>query len=193
MKDFDAIYNEFRPKILRYLTNLCGEADAQDLTQTVFLKVSQALDDFRGDSSLSTWIYRIATNAAHDHLLSSAVKRRKITTYFDDMESAEDIPDTSLPEGEERHILKEMNECIRALVDQLPENYRTVLLLSEFEEFTNAEISEMLELSLDTVKIRLHRARTHLRKTMDSHCNFYRDKRNVLRCDRKIVKLPLRS
>ncbi len=78
-----------------------------------------------------------------------------------------------------------MNACIRGVTDQLPENYRTVLLLSEFEEFTNTEIAEILGLSIDTVKIRLHRARVTLRKSMESQCSLFRDKRNELACDRK--------
>jgi RNA polymerase sigma factor (sigma-70 family) len=67
MNDIDSIYREFQPKIYRYLSRLSGQTDATDLTQEVFLKVSQALDTFRGESSLATWIYRIATNTAYDH------------------------------------------------------------------------------------------------------------------------------
>jgi RNA polymerase sigma-70 factor (ECF subfamily) len=185
MKDFDGIYEEFKPKIVRYLSRLCGEADAPDLTQAVFLKVSRSLADFRGESSLATWIYRIATNTAHDHTLSSRTRQRKIELFFDDVDAVEDIPDPSLSGTGQEHILKEMNACIRGIVDQLPENYRTVLLLSEFEEFTNPEIAEMLELSVDTVKIRLHRARTRLRNAMECQCDLYRDGRNELMCDKK--------
>lgn len=68
MNDFDGIYREFQPRIHRYLCRLCGEADVQDLTQATFLKVSQSLDGFRGESSLATWIYRIATNTARNHI-----------------------------------------------------------------------------------------------------------------------------
>lgn len=188
MKDFDSIYQEFQPKIERYLSRLCGEADAPDLTQTVFFKVSQSLDGFRGESSLATWIYRIATNTAHDHALSSPIKQKKVMLFLDDMDSAEELPDPSLSGSEQGHILKEMNDCIRGIIDQLPESYRTVLLLSEFEGFTNSEIAEMLALSIDTVKIRLHRARTRLRKAMECQCNLYRDERNELMCDKKTEK-----
>jgi RNA polymerase sigma-70 factor (ECF subfamily) len=66
-----------------------------------------------------------------------------------------------------------------------PRNYRTVLLLGEFEELSNAEIAAILYISLDTVKIRLHRARTALRNAMESHCSFYHDERSELMCDRK--------
>jgi DNA-directed RNA polymerase specialized sigma24 family protein len=72
--EFQSIYDTFRPKILRYLTQLVGEDEAEDLTQTVMVKVSQGLLNFRGDCSLSTWIYRIATNTALDKLRSPAMK-----------------------------------------------------------------------------------------------------------------------
>ena len=61
--EFQKVHDTFRLKIYRYLSRLVGEHEAEDLTQEVFLKVSQALGNFRGESKLSTWIYRIATNA----------------------------------------------------------------------------------------------------------------------------------
>jgi RNA polymerase sigma-70 factor (ECF subfamily) len=183
--DFSDVYQEYRPRIQRYLTHFAGESDASDLTQTVFLKVSRALDGFRGESSLSTWIYRIATNTAHDHAASSLARQKDGEQLFDDEGSVDDFPDSTLPGADREYIRREMNACIRGVVDQLPENYRTVLLLGEFEELSNGEVAAILDLSLDTVKIRLHRARTALRKAMESHCNFYHDERSELMCDRK--------
>lgn len=185
MKDFDSIYNEFQPKIHRYLSNFICENDAPDLTQTVFLKVSQSLESFRGESSLSTWIYRIATNTALDHATSSLSKQKGVEQLFGDDGSIDDLPDNNFPGTEREYVRREMNSCIRGLVDQLPENYRSVLLLSEFEEFTNSEIASILDISIDNVKIRLHRARTALRKSMESQCNLYHDERSELMCDRK--------
>lgn len=182
--DFSAVYQEYQPKIQRYLTHLSGETEASDLTQTVFLKVSQSLDSFRGDSSLSTWIYRIATNTAYDHAASSSAKQKDCEQLFDDG-SVDDFPDSGFPGTDREYIRREMNACIRGVVDQLPENYRTALLLGEFEEFSNAEIAAILDISLDTVKIRLHRARTALRSAMESQCSFYHDERSEIMCDRK--------
>ena len=185
MKNFADVYQEFQPKILRYLCNLVDEADAADLTQTVFLKVSRALDSFRGESSLATWIYRIATNTAHDHFASSLARQKNAEQLFSDDGSVDDLPDSGFPGTDREYIRREMNACIRGVVDQLPENYRTVLLLSEFEELSNAEIAAILDISPDTVKIRLHRGRTALRKAMECQCSFYHDERSELMCDRK--------
>lgn len=185
MKNFDTVYREFQPRIHRYLSHLSGEAEASDLTQAVFLKVSQSLADFRGESSLATWIYRIATNTTHDHALSSRTKQRINELPFNETSSLGDFPDLDSPGADREYIRHEMNACIRGVVDQLPEDYRTVLILSEFDEFTNREIAEILAVSIDTVKIRLHRARIRLREAMTCQCDLYRDERNELMCDRK--------
>jgi RNA polymerase sigma-70 factor (ECF subfamily) len=185
MRTFADIYREFHPKIYRHLCNQFGEADAHDLTQAVFLKVSQALDGFRGESSLATWIYRIATNTVRDHALSSPVLQKGREDSVDEDGSLDDLPDKKSAGAEREYIHREMNACIRGVVEQLPENYRTVMLLSDFEEFTNAEIAEILDMSIDTVKIRLHRGRTALRKAMECQCDIYHDERSELMCDRK--------
>jgi RNA polymerase sigma-70 factor (ECF subfamily) len=78
-----------------------------------------------------------------------------------------------------------MSACIDEFVARLPDNYKTVMVLSELEGFTNGEIAAILGLTLDTVKIRLHRARETLRKDLEAGCNFYRDERAEFACDRK--------
>ncbi len=188
MNDFASIYQEFQPKIFRYLCRLVGEADAPDLEQAVFLKISQTLEGFRGESSLATWIYRIATNTAHDYRRSSPVKHRELEMILDDPGPVDDLLDSVLSETDQEYIRREMNDCILSLVDQLPENYRTIMYLGELEGFTGPEIAEITGLSLDTVKIRLHRARNSLRKAMNRECNFYRNNCNELMCDRKSQK-----
>jgi DNA-directed RNA polymerase specialized sigma24 family protein len=72
---FDEIHEAYRPKIRRYLARMVGEDEAEDLTQEVFVKIHRALNGFKGDSKLSTWIYRIATNAALDKLRSPSFQR----------------------------------------------------------------------------------------------------------------------
>jgi RNA polymerase sigma-70 factor (ECF subfamily) len=86
-----------------------------------------------------------------------------------------------------------MSECIRGLVNDLPDSYRVVLMLGDLEGFTNAEIADILGLSLDTVKIRMHRARRHLKKAMDAACHLYHDERNELSCDRKVTSLKFKK
>ncbi len=192
-KNFPAIYAEYRPKIVGYLRRLVGDADAEDVTQEVFVKVSRSLDNFRGDSSLSTWIYRIATNAATDHLRKPSSRKALPAAGGppDDEAPADDSEalDDGMPVLDTLLIRKDMNECIRGVVDSLPENHRTVLVLGEIEGLTNAEIAEVLGISMNTVKVRLHRARVRLRKALEAKCSFYHDTRNELACDRKTILL----
>jgi len=78
-----------------------------------------------------------------------------------------------------------MSECVREFVDRLPTDYRTVLILNELEGFTNNEIADILQISLDAAKIRLHRARARLKKELKGGCDLYHDDRSELACDRK--------
>jgi RNA polymerase sigma-70 factor (ECF subfamily) len=191
--EFQSIHDTFRPRILRYLTRFVGEDEAEDLTQTVMVKVSKGLRKFRGDAALSTWIYRIATNTALDQLRSRAMKRTNQQFSLTETQSEGEVDSAKLtiplekqtPSIEAAVIRKEMNECIDEFIDSLHETDKTVIVLSELEGFKNSEIAEILGVSLDTVKIRLHRARDRLRKQLGTGCTFYRDQRNEFACDRK--------
>jgi len=189
--EFQDVYTAFNGKIRRYMAHLVGDAESEDLTHEVFIKVSKALEDFRGDSQLSTWIYRIATNTALDRLRSPDFKRSVEERHLigEDELAIEDKnvwTGRKLPLPDQQLIRKEMNECIRSFIDSLPADYRTVVVLSELEEFKNLEIAEVLNISIDAVKIRLSRARTKLKEVLNCHCSFYRDNRNILLCDLKV-------
>ncbi len=176
----EEVYEGYRPKVLRYLTGLVGVEEAEDLTQDVFIKVGQALADFRGESSLPTWLYRIATNTAIDRMRSPAFKRQAqdLLAMENEEEGAElDERDAwtgeKLPTVEQQLVQKYMTECFLGFVKKLPEGYRTVFVLSQLESFSNPEIAEILGVSLDTVKIRLHRARARLREDLETKCEYY--------------------
>jgi len=189
--NFQQIYKEYQPRILRYLIRLAGKYEAEDLSQEVFIKVEGGLNDFRGESKLSTWIYRIATNTVVDRMRSPSFKNKvdETTSPAKLKGNDADIVDRNQFTGEEvesadqKYVRKEMNTCIRNFIENLPEDYKTVVILSELEELKNKEIAEILHISLDTVKIRLHRARTQLRKKLESNCSFYRNDQNELSCD----------
>ncbi len=191
--EFNRIFKEYQPKILRYLTRLTGMYEAEDLSQEVFIKVESGLKKFRGDSKLSTWIYRIATNTAVDRMRNPSFKYKvnegipsepaqkdDLDTEYKDLFTGETAEST-----DQQYVRKEMNSCIRNYIENLPENYRTVVILKELEGLKNKEIAEILNLSLDAVKIRLHRARAQLRKKLESNCSFYRNEQNELSCDLK--------
>jgi RNA polymerase sigma-70 factor (ECF subfamily) len=178
---FEEVYAAFHAKIYRYLRRLVGEQDAEDLTQEVFAKVSRSITDFRGEAQLSTWIYRIATNAAIDRLRSPIFLRGfnecLSVDILEESENTFKVKDAwtgeKKPSVEQQVMRNAMNNCISGLIQDLPENYRTVLLLSELEGLDNKEIANILEVSVGNVKIRLHRARKKLRQALATHCDFY--------------------
>ena len=172
---FQVIYETFQPQISRHVTQIVGAQDAEDVTQEVFAKVNRELSRFRGESQLFTWIYRIATNAALDWLRSPSFQQTVL------IEAG--APDKA-PSVEEHLVRMGTGPCIRYFVDRLPANYRTVLVLFELEGLKAREVAEILGVSLDNAKIRLHRARAQLKKELDTHCTIYPDERNELACER---------
>jgi RNA polymerase sigma-70 factor (ECF subfamily) len=195
--NFNTIYDEYYQKIVRYLTRIVGPNDAEDAAQDVFDKIHRNLSDFQGKSKLSVWIYRIATNTAVDKLRSSAFKHLKGQQPFEEsaeFESKNDPSTSTATTAEQAWIRKEMSECVIEFIDTLPPDYRTVIVLSELEDLTNKEIADILEVSVENVKIRLHRARTQLKTALNDGCDFYHTEENTLACDRKPTHiLPKRN
>lgn len=137
--------------------------DAMDVSQEAFLKAWKALPNFKGDSSFSTWMYRLTTNAAIDFLRKQKPKDSLTSTYEADEEGTElQIPDTSIsPETALMH--KELGEFIQEGMSKLPSHQKEVLILREMEGLSYQEISSTLAVDLGTVKSRIARARTTLR------------------------------
>lgn len=186
---FQQVYDEYHAKIIRYLTRIVGPSEAEDLTQEVFVKVGQSLETFRGESQLSTWIYRIATNAALDRLRHSVRhggEKLLPVESIAEIKADADIQTGELKASTEQRLIRsEMNGCIREIIQTLPEQYRSVIVLGELEGLKDGEIAEILGVTLQAAKVRLHRARAKLRKELAAACVFYRDERNELACDRK--------
>jgi len=188
--EFDEIYEELQPKIRNYLSRLLGDQEAEDSVQEVFAKVSRGLDSFKGQSKLSTWVYRIATNTAIDKLRTPAYKHASGLTSLEDTPGAENTTSPITPTdtaNDQKVIRKEMSECVREYVDRLPPDYRTVLILKELEGFKNKEIAYILQITLENVKVRLHRAKVRLKKELDDSCDFYHNEEGNLACDRKPI------
>ncbi len=191
-QNFNEIFDEYHPRILRYLTRIVGPDDAEDLAQVVFDKVNRGLNRFQGRSSLSTWIYRIATNSAIDSSRSAASKFENEHNSFKDDSSHEssDAPVApASPVTDQLVIRKEMSDCVNEFIDNLPADYKTVIVLSELEGMANKEIAEILGITLENAKIRLHRARARLKKALQDGCDFYYNEENALACDRKQIQI----
>ena len=189
--NFSDIYSEFYPKITHYLKRLVGEHEAEDVAQTVFEKVNTNLSTFKGESKVSTWVFKIATNAALDRLKSPSYKRTPSGPLAPvSLQAVENIEMAfNKPTSPDQKVIRdEMSDCVREFVDRLQTDYRTILVLNELEGFTNTEIADILQISVDAAKIRLHRARAKLKKELEKACDFYYDERSELACDRKQPK-----
>ncbi len=171
--EFQEIHTAFRPRIQRYLGRLVGESEAEDLTQEVFAKVHQALAGFRGDAKIATWLYRIATNAALDRLRGSSARRDAPLedTLEEDAEAVSPWTGESPRSPESQVAFQAMNECIREFILGLPESYRTVLVLADLEGLPDRELAEVLGVSREAAKIRLHRARERLKRELAGGCD----------------------
>ncbi len=176
MRDDEAklreLYESQRTSIRRYVARLVGEADADDLTQVVFVKAHRGLRSFRGDAKPWTWLYRIATRCALDRLRSPAGREARARGRRTDPEAEAALGECAgpAPSAEAETVRKAMSACIDDLLRNLPDGYRTALVLSHFEGLADREVAAVLGVSLGAAKIRLHRARERLRRDLLAHC-----------------------
>lgn len=181
-----------RGRIRSYILGMVHDPDeADDLTQEVFLQAHRRLGTLRDPDAAVSWLYRVATNACYDRFRQRS--RRPRTTPLDD-----DRPDPPpSPDGEPSlgRVLEqgEMSACVRRYLDDLPDGYRTVVLLHDVEGRTSRDIADMLGVSVDTAKIRLHRARRKLQAALAAGCDLGRDEEGVLVCEPVPVSLGRRG
>jgi RNA polymerase sigma-70 factor (ECF subfamily) len=163
-------------------------ADAADTTQEVFLKVFRHIDRFHGESSLKTWLYRIALHeAANQKRWWSRHKGRETSMESnigeDDLGCSNFMLKDTLVDGASSPFDDAMHEEVRAKVEeelkQVAEPFRTVVILRDIEDLSYEEIADVLELSLGTVKSRLVRGREALRKRLESYVRSAADELGV--------------
>lgn len=157
---FDLLVLKYQGRVAqlvsRYVSNL---AEVEDVTQEAFIKAYRALPKFRGDSAFYTWLYRIAANAAKNHLV--ALSRRPTTDLaLNDSESYEvpgRLKDNESPD--EVIMGQQLEAVISQAIDVLPLELKAALTLREFEGLSYDEIAEVLECPIGTVRSRIFRAR----------------------------------
>ena len=177
---FEGVAQEFSGPLRRYLERLAGNrATADDLLQETLLKIARALPAFEGRSSVKTWAFTIATRVATDHFRRPHSRAQMVDI---DETGPIHVLDADI---DQRLVIDEMSSCVRGVIDSLPEDYRTALVLHDLEGQTAAQVAEIAGCSLATAKIRIHRARRRLKEALNQQCSFYRDEENVFRCDRK--------
>ena len=167
---FEAIVRMYEVRVYSYAYHLLGNReDAQEIAQETFIKLWNALPDFREEASLSTYLLRIVKNSCFDFLR----KKREEVLPLNERSSEGEEYDRGLTDDDPEHnpaeafARKEQIETVRRAIAALPEDAREILVLREFQNLTYAEIGEILELEEGTVRSRLNRARIKLKKILE--------------------------
>lgn len=159
MDTFRDIVNAYSAQVYNHALKLLkNREDAEEATQDVFIKINNAIDLFRGDAKLSTWIWRITTNVCYTRL---AKKRLPVTS----------IDDSDIDPEDTRSLFKELdakeqNNIIESALTQIPPQQASVVLMFYFEERSYKEIAEIFNLPEGTIATLLHRGREQLRKEL---------------------------
>jgi len=134
-------------------------AEAEDIAQDVFLKVYRTLENFREEASFKTWICKIATNRCIDWRRKHGLRQDSTTM----VEEAESLPDQTFERPDQALLRRETQAEVRRVIEEMPDKYRTILLLYHFDGLSYKDIAEQQDISPRTVETRLYRAKQMLR------------------------------
>lgn len=151
----ERLYHQYKRRVFGMAHRIVGASDAEEVAQEVFVRVFRGLAAFRGDSALSTWIYRLTVNASLSHL----AKRSRRQEVGDD-----GLGDLPAPPALERDSA--LAARIEAALVQLPAGYRAILVLHDVEGLSHEECSTILECRVGTCKSQLHKARARMRELL---------------------------
>jgi RNA polymerase sigma-70 factor (ECF subfamily) len=165
---FGELVSRYESKVYSLaLKMLRNPEDAEDVLQDTFLRAYRGIKSFKGNSTFSTWIYRITANSA----LMRLRKRQLPTVSIDDADEREapiNIADWA-PGPVEQILNQETQAAMTEAIEALPPEFRQVFVLRDIEELSNAEVAEILDLSVAAVKSRLHRARLKVRNRLATY------------------------
>ena len=152
---FEELYRQHSTRLFNLAWRMCGtRADAEDLLQEIFLLAYRKLPEFRGDSAVGTWLYRLAMNRCLDHLKSRQTRSGSATITLDEeaMPGPRRVPDGGI---------KRLD--LERAIAQLPEGARAAFVLHDVEGFQHHEVATILGISEGTSKSQVHKARLKLR------------------------------
>jgi RNA polymerase sigma-70 factor (ECF subfamily) len=166
MSGFEELYRKYRQRVYSICLRMTGNvAEAEDLTQEVFIQLHRKIGSFRGEAAFTTWLHRLTVNQVLMHFRKRSV-RSELTTDDGDMPESID-PETINPEA--MPIIDRIG--LDNAIAQLPRGYRTVFVLHDVEGYEHEEIAKMLGCSAGTSKSQLHKARLKLRRLLLQRAN----------------------
>jgi RNA polymerase sigma factor (sigma-70 family) len=164
---FELLMRRYNQKLYRVMRSYLREAeDIEDAMQDAYLKAFHKLDQFRGDSTFSTWLIRIGINEALQRIKKNKVKSLHNSSADLMSEQAIQIPDPREINPERIIISKEMQNLIERAIDELPEKYRVIYILKEIEGMETEELCNCLHINESNVKVRIHRAKNLMKETL---------------------------
>lgn len=170
---FSAFVLRYQERVFRLLLRMLGDrAEAEDLAQEVFISIFKAIEGFRGDSQLSTWVYRVAANHSRNRIKYLARRRRQLTDGYDEQVEEQSLGSAAPQRSEAPDQLMEARQTEHLLQQgllSLDEDQRELIVLREVEHLSYEEIMAITGLPEGTVKSRLHRARAGLRDYIERH------------------------
>lgn len=176
--EFFQIYDQYYKRVRNFiLASVRDEWAADDLTQDTFIRVHKSLPGLKDSSKLSSWIFRIAHNLCQDHFRNL----RRTSSNECELNETRDVFREAIVQ--KRLEQCEMSSCVQNVVGLLPESFRSVITLFDMAELSHREIAEILDITVENVKVRLHRGRKELRALLTAKCTFEVDERNVLVCE----------
>lgn len=176
--NFQEIYNENYPKVLAFIYNVSANAPlSEDLTQETFIRAYKSINDFKGDSNIIVWLKKIGYNIFLDYR-----RKRTLNLISSGADRIKSLLVARVGNIENDIMRKIMSGCVQSKILLIPENYRAPIYLN-MEGYSNKEIATILNLSLENVKIRLHRGKLKIGEILSKECNLYYDERNVLCCE----------
>lgn len=157
LRAFEILVQRHRDLVFRVASRIVGPEDAEDVSQDTFLRAFHRLDRFRGEASFRTWLLQITQNAA-----LSALGRAQKRTGVESQEPDEAVDSDATRQPATQLERRERRQRLEFKLRRLPSDYRSLLVLRDLEGLSYAEIAEVLDMPLGTVKGRLHRARGDL-------------------------------
>ena len=179
------LFASYHASIRRYILSMVhNRAEADDLTQDVFLQAHRRLGALRDPDAVVSWLYRIATHVCYDRFRKASRQPTTEPLQAGDWAGASSRGDIADQLRLDRALEQaDMSACVRRYIEDLSTDYQQVIFLHDLEELPNPEIARMLGVSLDAVKIRLHRARRKLQDALSTHCDLSLDEQGVLVCE----------
>ena len=178
--NFYSIFDQYHDRLKKFVTiTVKNEWAADDIVQEVFVRAHSKIDTLKDHDKIGSWLFRIAYRQCMDHFRKES---RKIPEEIVDFRGVNTSDYSTTERKLEQH---QMSICVQNQMLLLPENYRTVIWLFDVLGFTLKEMADILDLSVENVKIRLHRARKKFKSILNQKCSFEKDERNVLVCEPK--------